>query len=106
MASEKTVNYTAEQEAELVARYQAGETTAELAEAFGKGVRSVIAKLSRLGVYKAKAKAKAASGRVTKAQLVTQVAGILEIDPQVLSTFEKADRQALEALALALTDRD
>ena len=106
MASEKTVNYTAEQEAELVARYQAGETTAELAEAFGKGVRSVIAKLSRLGVYKAKEKEKAASGRVTKAQLVTQIAGVLEIDPQVLSTFEKADRQALEALALALTDRD
>ena len=104
MASEKTVNYTAEQEAELVARYQAGETTAELAEAFGKGVRSVIAKLSRLGVYKAKEKA--TSGRVTKAQLVTQIAGVLEVDPLVLSTFEKADRQALEALALALTDRD
>ena len=74
MASEKTVNYTAEQEAELVARYQAGETTAELAEAFGKGVRSVIAKLSRLGVYKAKERA--TSGRVTKAQLVTQIAGV------------------------------
>ena len=53
-----------------------------------------------------KAKEKATSGRVTKAQLVTQIAGVLEIDPLVLSTFEKADRQALEALALALTDRD
>lgn len=104
MASEKTVNYTAEQEAELVARYQAGETPAQLAEAFGKGVRSVIAKLSRLGVYKAKERT--ASGRVTKAQLVTQAALLLNVDPAVLATFEKADRQALEALTFALLDRD
>lgn len=102
MASEKTVNYTAEQEAELAARYQAGETVEALAEAFGKGVRSVIAKLSRLGVYKAKAKAKAHSERVTKADLVAQAANLAGVELATFASFEKADKGALEALVASL----
>lgn len=100
MASEKTVNYTAEQEAELAARYQAGETVEALAEAFGKGVRSVIAKLSRLGVYKHKEVAK--STRVTKADLVLAVEAKLGLATGTLASFEKADKAALEALAASV----
>ena len=100
MASEKTVNYTAEQEAELAARYQAGETVEALAEAFGKGVRSVIAKLSRLGVYKAKEATK--TSRVTKAELVLAVEAKLGLEAGTLASFEKADKAALEALASAV----
>lgn len=100
MASEKTVNYTAEQEADLAARYQAGETVEALAEAFGKGVRSVIAKLSRLGVYKAKAKAH--SERVTKADLVAQAANLAGVELATFASFEKADKGALEALVASL----
>ena len=100
MASEKTVNYTAEQEAELAARYQAGETVEALAEAFGKGVRSVIAKLSRLGVYKAKEATK--TSRVTKAELVLAVEAKLGLEAGTLAAFEKADKAALEALASAV----
>lgn len=47
----KAVNYTAEQTAALVQGYLAGEPVAGLAAAFGKTARSVIAKLSREGVY-------------------------------------------------------
>lgn len=100
MASEKTVNYTAEQEAELAARYQAGETVEALAEAFGKGVRSVIAKLSRLGVYKAKEATK--TSRVTKADLVAQAANLAGVELATFASFEKADKGALEALVASL----
>lgn len=50
----KTVNYTPEQTAQMVADYQAGTTVETIAEALGKTVRSVVAKLSREKVYVAK----------------------------------------------------
>jgi len=43
----KTINYTLEQTARMVADYQAGATVESIAEALGKTVRSVVAKLSR-----------------------------------------------------------
>ena len=51
----KTVNYTPEQTAQMVADYQAGTSVEMIAETFGKTVRSVVAKLSREKVYVAKA---------------------------------------------------
>ena len=54
-AKEKTVNYTPEQTAELVAAYVADSTEATVsafAEKLGKTTRSIVAKLSREGVYK------------------------------------------------------
>lgn len=57
MMTDKPVNYTPEQTAQLVANYKAGATVEVLAEMFGKTTRSVVAKLSREGVYTAKNKA-------------------------------------------------
>jgi hypothetical protein len=92
---EKPANYTAEQEKELVERYEAGETTARLAELLNKSEKSIIAKLSRLGVYKStKPKGPA---RKTKAQMVTNLEETLELECGTLSSFEKADRTALES---------
>ena len=57
--SEKTMataNYTEQQTKEMVAQYEAAptkETVVAIAEKLGKNTRSVIAKLSREGVYKA-----------------------------------------------------
>lgn len=50
----KVVNYTDEQSAMVQGLYVAGTDVAEIATTVGKSVRSVVAKLSRLGVYKAK----------------------------------------------------
>jgi len=50
----KTVNYTPEQTLAMVADYQNGVTVEQIAETLGKTVRSVVAKLSREKVYKAK----------------------------------------------------
>ena len=51
-----TANYTEQQTKEMVAQYEAAptkETVVAIAEKLGKNTRSVIAKLSREGVYKA-----------------------------------------------------
>jgi hypothetical protein len=57
--AERKVNYTEAQVASMIERYQAGENVETLAEAMGKSVRSVIAKLVREGVYVAAEKPKA-----------------------------------------------
>lgn len=98
------INYTDEQTVELVNAYQGGETTEALAERFQKSVRSIVAKLSREGVYQPKTKAKGA-GRVTKAALIQYMEELLQLDPQSLQSLEKAQTGALQALAAALTNR-
>ena len=98
---EKTVNYTEAQVATLVAEYKAGVTVEALAETLGKSVRSVVAKLSREGVYVAKTRASGAS-RVTKADLVNRVAQAVGVDVMKLETLQKASHEALEVLANAV----
>jgi hypothetical protein len=93
--TDKTVNYTDEQTADLVNRYKAGETVEALAEAMGKSVRSVVAKLSREKVYVAKTKA-AGTGRVTKAQLINEISDECGVDNEVLMSLEKASVEALQ----------
>jgi hypothetical protein len=101
MMTEATkTNYTAEQTQALVAGYQAGETVEALATQLGKSVRSVVAKLSREGVYQAKTKA--AGARVTKAQLVALIALKVGAHEEVLESLEKANLEALELLASRL----
>lgn len=90
-------NYTAEQTTQLVAGYQAGETVEQLAQAFGKTVRSVVAKLSREGVYVAKTRA-TGQHRVRKSELVDQLAQHCGVAPEVFESLEKANHDVLEAL--------
>ena len=100
--TDKSVNYTAEQTVALVNDYKAGTTVEALAAAFGKSVKSVVAKLSREGVYKTKEKATSAT-RMTKAALVEYAEDLLQLERGKLGSFQKADKAALEALAAALT---
>ena len=104
MTTNTQVNYTDAQTTELVQLYQAGETTEALAERFQKSVRSIVAKLSREGVYQAKTKAKG-TGRVTKAALIQYLEEMLQLDPQSLQSLEKAQVEALRLLATALIMR-
>ena len=97
----KNVNYSAELTAEIVADYTSGMTVEAIAEKTGKGVRSIVAKLSREGVYKAKAhEAKAA--RVKKDELVARIAELVGKDEEVMSSLEKATGVALNAILAAL----
>ena len=101
MTTETKTNYTAEQTTQLVAGYQAGETVEQLAEQLGKTVRSVVAKLSREGVYVAKARATGVA-RVRKADLVDQLAAKCGVAPEVFESLEKANHDVLEALVAKL----
>ena len=101
MMTEKTVNYTEALTKELVDRYVAGESVEALAESLGKTTRSVVAKLSREGVYKAKTRASGVA-RVKKADLVDQLATACGVAPEVFESLEKANHDVLEALVAKL----
>jgi response regulator RpfG family c-di-GMP phosphodiesterase len=92
----KTVNYTPEQTLKMVADYQAGTTVESIAEALGKSVRSVVAKLSREKVYVAKTYTTKTGEVVVKkdahADFIAQALGLTEADADSLT---KANKTAL-----------
>ena len=96
MTKQTPTNYTEAQTLQLVQDYQAGVAVEAIAQALGKTTRSVVAKLSREGVYKAKAKP--AQHRVKKADLVDQLALSCGVAPEVFESLEKANLDVLEAL--------
>ena len=96
----KTVNYTPEQTAKMVADYQAGVTVESMAEALGKSVRSIVAKLSREGAYQKKVyKTKTGEAVVKKdawADYIGEALGLSEADTESLT---KANKTALAKIA-------
>ena len=96
----KTVNYTTEQTAQMVADYQAGTSVDAIAETLGKTVRSVVAKLSREKVYVAKAyKTKSGETPIKKdvhADFIGDALGLAEADTESLT---KANKIALMKIA-------
>ena len=98
------INYTQEQTVTLVNQFKDGISIEALAEQFGKTTKSIVAKLSREGVYKAKTATKAK--RVTKAVLIARIAEALAVEGQVFATLEKASYEALELLAAKVVFED
>ena len=92
-------NYTDEMVASMTAKYVANptrDTVEALANEFGKSVRSVIAKLSREGVYVAQPKVtKTGEPVVRKAELVAQLEAHFEVAIPTLVKASKADLQKL-----------
>jgi predicted aconitase with swiveling domain len=100
------VNYSVEMTAELVEAYKAEPTEAtvkEMAEKFGKTVKSVVAKLSREGVYVKKAYVtKKGEKPVAKAALVARLAELTGETEETFESLEKATKHSLEVLVKAL----
>ena len=94
--TDKIVTYTPEQAEQLVAGYKAGEAVEALALQMGMSVRSVIAKLSREGVYVAKAKATGTATRMTKSVMVAAISAAAA--SETLASLEKASHEDLEVL--------
>jgi len=94
-------NYTPEMTMEVVASYKAGDTVEMIAERTGKSVRSIVAKLSREGVYVAKSKAKGVAAP-RKAELITEIATAIGTSEELIESLEKATREALELIAKAV----
>lgn len=101
MTEATKTNYTEAQTVELVEGYKSGATVEQLAEKLGKSVRSVVAKLSREGVYVAKTKAKGVQ-RVRKAELVERLATACGVPVETMDSLEKANHDALEHLVAQL----
>ena len=96
-------NYTDEMVASMTKDYQANptrETVDQLAKQFGKTTRSIIAKLSREGVYVAQPRTtKTGEPVVSKSQFVSAIEAHFEI---AMPTLVKSGKQDLQKLAEAL----
>ncbi len=101
MTATKTVNYTPEQTKAIVEAYQAGVSVETIASDTGKSTRSIVAKLSREGVYKAKSKAKGEHAP-RKAELITEIAHAIGTNEELIESLEKATREALELIVKAV----
>ena len=95
-------NYTNEQVKHMIEAYSANptrDTVDELAISLDKSVKSIIGKLSREGVYqKAVYKTKTGEIPITKAQLVENLADLLEIPSSKIMGLEKAPKQDIKFL--------
>tara|TARA_Y100001937_G_scaffold120081_1_gene176736 strand:+ start:1028 stop:1426 length:399 start_codon:yes stop_codon:yes gene_type:complete len=95
-------NYTDEQVSYMVKEYQANptrDTVDVLAEELGKNARSVIAKLSREGVYVTQPRVtKRGEPIIKKAELVSEIATILGVSIEQIATLEKATKADLQNL--------
>jgi ABC-type phosphate transport system substrate-binding protein len=101
----KVVNYTPEQTAQIVADYQAGVTVEAIAETLQKSVRSIVAKLSREGVYKKKEyKTKNGEPVVRKNAHADAIGAILKLSEPEIESLTKANKTALEKIFSALAN--
>ncbi len=103
--AEKTVNYTPEQTVTLVADYQSGVSVEALAMSMGKSVRSIVAKLSREGVYQKKEyKTKTGESVVKKDAHADAIGAILRLPENDVESLTKANKSALKAIFEALAN--
>ena len=97
-------NYTEEMVSEMTTAYTENptrETVDALAQQFGKTTRSIIAKLSREGVYIAQPRTtKSGEPVVSKSELVDTIANHFDIE---LPTLVKAGKQDLQRLVDAIS---
>ena len=107
MTEKKQANYSKEQEAAMIERYQECKTeksrlacVQNLADEFGKTVPSVRSKLVKLGVYIAKVyKTKTGSKPETKETIVSDIAACLGVDADSsIAGLEKATKNCLTLL--------
>ena len=104
------INYTDEQTAFLVEKYQENpsmETVLLLAEKFDKTTKSIIGKLSREGVYKrAVYTSKSGEAPITKVELVSNIAENLGVAVESLVGLEKSPKTTLKTLELATGSKE
>ena len=103
MTATKTVNYTPEQTAKMVADYAAGVTVEALALELGKTVRSITAKLSREKVYVAKTYVGKTGEPVVKKDTVADAIGAkLGMTEAEIESLTKANKTALQKIFAAM----
>ena len=97
------MKYTKEMTDQLLESYKSGVTTKELATALQVPERSVIAKLSALGVYKKKEyRNKRGEVPIKKEEYITRIAELLDVSVDILESLEKANKHVLKLIEQAL----
>ena len=93
------VNYTPEQTKAIIEAFTSGTTVADIAAKFSKTSRSIIAKLSREGVYKkAEYVSKTGEKPVAKETLADAIGSVLQLSENDTSSLAKANKTALAAV--------
>jgi hypothetical protein len=105
MSKVVAVNYTAEQTARVIVGYTDGVTVENLAVELGKSARSIIAKLSREGVYKAKVYVTKQGENVIKKDAHADAIGsILNLSESETESLTKANKSVLRKIFEALAN--
>lgn len=103
----KAPNYTPEQETMLLSYKDnpTPETVKALAETMGKSTRSIVAKLSRMGIYKkAEYVGKTGEKPVKKDETADAIGAILRLPENDIESLTKANKSALKAIFAALAN--
>lgn len=104
-AKAKTVNYTPKQTEKVKTDYLAGVTVEKIAETLGKTTRSVIAKLSKEGVYKKKEYvSKTGEKPVKKDAHADAIGAVLNMNEGEIESLTKANKTALVKIFTALAN--
>ena len=99
----KVINYTVEQTESLKSDYLAGVSVETIATAMGKSVRSVVAKLSREGVYTPKDYVgKSGEKPVKKDTVADAIGAVLLMSEPEIESLTKANKTALSKIFAAL----
>ncbi len=99
----KAVNYTPEQTSAMLNDYAAGVSVETIAAAVGKSVRSVVAKLSREGVYQKKTyTTKTGEAVVKKDALADKLAMLASLTEAEADSLTKANKTALAKIIAAI----
>lgn len=92
--------YTPEIEKLMTEQYLAGMSAEQIAEALEVPVRSVISKLSSLGVYKKKVYlTKRGETPVKKSEYIERIAIALDMDLELLESLEKVNKSLLMVIS-------
>ena len=90
------MKYTPESTKQLIQDYTRGVTVGELAEQLQVPERSIIAKLSSLGVYQKKQYLnKRGEVPTKKAEHIERIAQLLHVNLELLESLEKVNKQVL-----------
>jgi len=102
--AEKTVNYTPEQTAQMLEGYAKGVPVEAIAATLGKTVRSVVAKLSREGVYRKKEYVSKTGERpVRKDETADRIGALAELSEGEIDSLTKANKTALAKILAKLS---
>lgn len=98
------MKYTKEITDRLVEQYKTGIHVQKIAEQLQVPERSIIAKLSSLGVYQKKSYLnKRGEVPVKKAEHIENIAKLLKMDVELLESLEKVNKNILQALETSLS---